>query len=136
MKIRKIFLVDDDEIATFLNRKALHKIGFAGEIECFSNGKELLDHIKINYFVADLSSQENEILILLDLNMPIMDGWEFLDIFRKFPDIKKDFFKIIILTNSSNVDDVALASTYKEVLKYLNKPLLIEQIYPILNDLK
>ena len=91
MKINSVYIVDDDRITIFGLRKLLAKYSADLVIEEFRNGKQALD--------ALLSLLENKILlpevIFLDINMPVMDGWAFLDEFLKLPNISGVHIKII-----------------------------------------
>ena len=117
-----ILLVDDDEITNFLHKELLSKVHIAEDIVIATNGEEALSLMK-------KGGAENHIpdLILLDINMPVMNGFEFLEQFKKLPQEKIKKTKIIALTTSNNERD-------KEKLKQLGiqqimiKPLTEEKL--------
>ena len=74
-KIKLTYLIDDDEIYIFTAKKLINKTDFSEEVKFFYNGKEALEAIKSKLY----NEEELPEVILLDLNMPIMDGWQFLD---------------------------------------------------------
>jgi CheY-like chemotaxis protein len=65
-------------------------------------------------------------LIFLDINMPIMDGWEFLDEFQKLPDFLLEKCKVTMLTSSLDHDDIEKSKKYKCVVGFISKPLTVE----------
>lgn len=121
MKNKCVLLVDDDTIANFLTRKILEEINLASEIHTAMNGKEAL-HLFNSYYAGDHSLPD---IILLDLNMPIMDGFEFLEAFQHLNLPKKDTVKIIIVTSSFSAQDKARAEGLG-ISQFLNKPLTPE----------
>ncbi len=115
----KILLVEDDEVTNFITTSKLKNLGF-NNIETVLNGKLALDYL----------SENCPNLIFLDINMPVMDGFEFLE-----NKIKKNLcinIPIVILTSSSRPSDQELASKYKNVIDYLEKPLNFDKIQIIL----
>ena len=99
MKINSVYIVDDDSITIFGLRKLLAKYSADLAIEEFRNGRMALDAI---YSLLDNNSSLPEV-IFLDINMPVMDGWAFLDEFLKLPNIAGVHIKII--TSSIDVRD-------------------------------
>lgn len=96
MKINKVYVIDDDKIYHFLLKSLLKQNGIDVESNFFVNGEDAIDHIKNNHSRDMLPD-----LILLDVNMPIMDGWQFLDEFTKFAN-ELDKEPIIYMISSSN----------------------------------
>ena len=129
----KILCVDDDPITLMLCRKVVEKVEFAKEIITVNNGEEA-----IQYF--DTLFEERKTngsivypkLVLLDLNMPVMDGWEFLESY-----ITKDYQNVfdstrfIVLSSSIDPYDINRSKTYP-VIGFLSKPVTKE----MLEDLK
>jgi CheY-like chemotaxis protein len=95
-------LIDDDEVSNYLSKSLLAKFMISNGIQTVSSGMEALQFI-VNYD-PDLNSCPE--LIFLDINMPVMSGFEFLDSFRQLTFLNKDKVKIVMLTNSYNEDDV------------------------------
>jgi CheY-like chemotaxis protein len=132
-KLNCVLLVDDNESDNFLHRKVLEKSGIADHIEVVMNGKEALDFItgkgKGGKGVSPCSPPE---LIFLDINMPVMDGWEFLEEYQKLDDIKKGGLVIIMLTTSLNPDDRKIAEKIIGVNGFKYKQLTLEMINEII----
>jgi len=124
-----ICIIDDDPITVFGIRKMLSSITDGDEVSSYANGKLALDGIK------DIHHQTKEIpdVIFLDINMPIMDGWQFLEEFIALPLHKK--VRINIYTSSIDPYDLQTYEKYKKktdhTLTYNNKPILKSQIEAI-----
>jgi len=126
---KEILLVDDDEICNFINRKSLEQFGIVHNIHSALNGKQALDLFN-DYFQGTETLPD---LILLDLDMPIMDGFGFLDAFRSLPLPGIHDVKVIILTSSVDPKDKQKAFNYK-IAGYLTKPLKAEAVLALLQD--
>jgi CheY-like chemotaxis protein len=128
--LNKVFCIDDDPITLMLCKKAMQKVDFAHEITTLQSGEEA-----IAFFESNINSPDNSIipeLIFLDLNMPLMSGWEFLDIYLKQG--YNSIFKTNIIVLSSTIDpkDIEKSKSYPMVVNFLSKPISKE----ILQDLK
>ncbi|GAA0718021.1 response regulator [Aquimarina litoralis] len=127
-KIDIACVIDDDPIFVFGIKKVMQLIDFCEGILVFKNGQEALDNLK-----AIISAKEQlPDIILLDLNMPILDGWQFLEEFIKIPCNKK----ILIYVVSSSVDpeDVLRAKSYESVSEYIVKPISVAKLKEVLYD--
>jgi CheY-like chemotaxis protein len=116
--IKRVLLIDDDDVNNFINARLLRKLSITEDIKISSNGEEGLRYLQ------ELSSCSENFpdLILLDINMPVMDGFEFLERFSTLHfDGKRP--TVIMLTTSSNEKDLHQLYQYPEVAGYLNKPL-------------
>lgn len=122
-KIKEIFLVDDDAIVRMVVCKILKGIGFKGTISAFENGKQALEEISKRLENLELMPDADQILMLLDINMPIMDAWAFLNEFEKMDNAVKDIFLISIITSSIDTSDRENALAYSSVSDYITKPL-------------
>lgn len=112
--MNSIILIDDQPIANFITRKLLEVAGFKEQVLDFTNPLKALK------FVGEKQAS----LIFLDLNMPIMNGWEFLDSLN----LKKHPHKIIILTSSTSEIDLQKSKEYPSVVEYVEKPLNKDKI--------
>lgn len=110
MSSRQILLIDDDPVNNLINRKLITKI-FPDVL--------ITDHIDAGEALARIKTDFTPDLILLDLNMPGMNGWEFLDRFNETG--KKT--EVYILTSSIDPSDYKKAKRYPQVKKYIEKPL-------------
>jgi len=121
--IKDIFLIDDDSLVNFLNQEIIKDAYPDKKVRCFESATEALEDIKENIKTSHCPLPQ---LILLDINMPEMDGWEFLDEFNQLP---KNFIKdckVIMHTSSIDPRDIEKAKTYPAVIDYVTKPLTIQ----------
>lgn len=125
MKKKNILLVDDDSIANFLIEKIVQSTGLARNIFKALNGKEALE-----YFYQDNDTPE---VVLLDLNMPVMNGFEFLKAFQVLELKGKQDVLIIMVTSSGNPSDIEKARSLG-IRYYLTKPISAEMIRSIIMD--
>lgn len=120
----QILIIDDDEINNFIAAKLIDKIPAKAKVNTCLNGLE-----GINYIKSKLSNQaEFPDIIFLDINMPIMNGWEFLE---KYELIKKEVKKTVtinMLSSSVYNADINKADTYGTVKKFMSKPLTVDKI--------
>lgn len=118
------FLIDDDEIFQFIMKNTIAEISPDIKIKFFSDGEKGMDFLKQNLGAATNLPD----IILLDVNMPFMDGWEFLKEYKSLQtQIKKDV-NIYLLTSSNNPHDIAMAKEISELSGYLVKPISKEGI--------
>jgi CheY-like chemotaxis protein len=122
-KISEIVLVDDDQIVKLVVQKILRKIGYSGTISSFINGFEAIENIKNQVATNSFEFLPEKRLLLLDINMPIMNSWGFLDEFSKLPLVVKNQFLISIITSSISDQDKSQAFSYQEVEDFIQKPL-------------
>lgn len=126
---QKICIIDDDEIYIFLMKKSFAAMGIHQEVISFLNGLDALEE-----FIQLKNNQEDlPGIILLDINMPIMDGWEFLNEFRKIQSENPSKIPIYIVSSSIANEDIEKSKKYPEIIDYLSKPLELETIVSIIN---
>lgn len=118
----KILLVDDDEANHYIAKIILKKLAIEADILPAWNGQEALDIVK----AVSQHGQELE-LILLDINMPVMDGFEFLEEIQKSADLDTTSLKIVLLSSSTHQLDIARTRKYP-VMDYIQKPLTMEKL--------
>lgn len=116
--MKNVLLVDDDFVFTFLNKKIISSLKFVNDIGTAQNGLQALEYLSA--LVAKGKPLPD--IILLDLNMPIMDGFAFLEAFANMRLPHKERIKIIIVTSSMHPQDLLRARSYG-VTSYLSKPL-------------
>lgn len=121
-----ILLIDDDNITNFLNKKIIMNSGLASSIEAFDSGNDAIRYIH-DIFDGVLSKPVPE-LILLDIMMPVMDGFDVLDELQKLPAATKENMRVIMLSSSLDKRDRDRAMTYSMVTDFLSKPLTIKNI--------
>jgi CheY-like chemotaxis protein len=128
-KYRSVLLIDDDPVTNFLNHTIVTNLGIAGEIAIRCNGEKALEYIEEYY----LSNQSLPELILLDINMPIMDGFEFLEKFENLPYKEKNNTIVIVISNLFTKKEIDILNQL-EFPKYLYKPLNKNELINILNQ--
>ncbi len=118
-KIKLLYVVDDDEIFRFLSRKIITDSGLVDSIQFYSNGRQALDQLKA---AASNNGQLPEV-IFLDLFMPIMDGWDFLEEFISLkPQLDKKI-RIYVVSSSINLKDYDRAKAISDISDYIVKPI-------------
>lgn len=130
-KLNKILLVDDDSTSNFLTQMILEDLQVTDAIIVKKNGQEALDYIN------EICLQKNEDcpeLIFLDINMPIMDGFELLDELQRLNKLHNpdNPITVVLLTTSNNPKDIEKAKTY-DITYYIEKPLTEDSIRHLLS---
>ncbi len=124
MTTKQIILVDDDPITNMINTKLITR-DFNFTVRAYTNAQESLNYLKA---VSESTTEAIPDFIFLDINMPVMDGWEFLKEFQKFPFNVLEACKIFMLTSSIDLDDIEKAKGYSSVKDFISKPLTTEKI--------
>ncbi|MBP2830601.1 response regulator [Aquimarina sp. U1-2] len=135
MKEKKltICLIDDDRIQHFIIKKLISETYLNNEDQnlFFFDGEQGINHLKLHH---DNKSKLPDI-ILLDLNMPIMDGWQFLAAYEKvFPLLERKSI-IYILSSSHNPRDIQRAKEFQKVSGYLTKPISVSELEHIIRKI-
>ena len=120
-----VLLVDDDEINNFISIKLIKKALLTTEIIACLNGKYAIDQL------VDIQKKDPAKLpdyILLDINMPIMNGWEFLDEYKRLNIDPSGKTKIFIISSSVFSNDINKARSYPLVKDFISKPLNVDKI--------
>ncbi|KYG71585.1 response regulator receiver domain-containing protein [Roseivirga ehrenbergii] len=127
-KIDIACIIDDDPIFVFGAKRMMELANFCNGFMVFQDGKKALEGL-----AAIIASGNNlPELILLDLNMPVMDGWQFLDEFTKIKTDKK--ITLYIVSSSIDNEDFNKAETYEVVSNYIVKPITMDTLKGILED--
>jgi len=132
-KLRSVLLIDDDGPTNYLHRLVLNEIDCTEQIHVFQSTEKALHFIAYGQpFDYPDKEEAADNLILLDINMPRMDGWEFLAAYRQLPEGRKKKFVVVLLTTSLNPDDKATAAKVNEVKGFYNKTLTSQKLEDIL----
>lgn len=127
-KFNEVFVVDDDKVYHFILKKLLKKNNINVTSHFFENGEEAMAVLKNNSKTGGSIPD----LILLDINMPIMDGWQFLEEFQKIKDnLNKETTIYMISSSNSFVDLEKVKEFPEEVMDYFMKPVSYEDICKI-----
>ena len=131
-KLNCVLLIDDDEPTNFLNQLIIEKSGYAEQIKTAQSGEEALKYL--SHTSGDGSSSPCPDLIFLDINMPAMNGWEFLEQYKKLNEEHKGRVMIVMLTTSLFPEDKLHAAEMPEVTGFENKPLTAEKLDRIIEN--
>ena len=127
-KLNCILLIDDDEPTNFINEIIINQTDCTKNVITMQSARNAIEFLKSN----NKENYEKPDLILLDINMPGMNGWEFLEEYKKLEKDQKNHIIIIMLTTSLFPDDQAMADSIKEISGFKHKPLTIELLKEIL----
>jgi CheY-like chemotaxis protein len=126
-KLKYILLIDDNEADNFFHQKIIKEMDIAEHIEVAVNGALAIEFLK----------KENQVppeLIFLDINMPIMNGWEFLEAYKELKNEQKSKIVIVMLTTSTNPEELKKAKQMKDITGLESKPLTKEILKEIIEQ--
>jgi len=126
--INDIFLIDDDRLVNFLNQEIIKDAYPEKKVRSFENASEAIETLKQ---IVVKPSESLPQLILLDINMPVMDGWEFLDAFIQLPQNIIDNCKVVMHTSSIDPRDIEKAKSFSAVTDFITKPLNVQSLSKI-----
>lgn len=126
---KNVLLVDDDAVMNFVNTRTLERMGIANRIHTALNGKEAIDLFN-DYYSGKTALPD---LVLLDLNMPVMDGFQFIELFQKLKIPQSEHVKIVIVSSSRDSKDIQRAKALG-IEHFLLKPVNDEHIRSVLVD--
>lgn len=130
-KINQLTLVDDDELFVYLTIKSIKQTNLVDDIQVFGNGLDALNFLKENIANTKVLPE----VMLLDLSMPIMNGWQFLEEYTKLnPSLGKKI-TIYICSSSISPDDIARSKTINAVSDYIIKPLTKDKLIAMVKQL-
>jgi CheY-like chemotaxis protein len=130
MKKSNLLLVDDDEVYLYVTKKILNDLSEELQVKSFTDGEQALEYIKT-------CTGQNEDLpgvILLDINMPFLDGWGFLSELKKLMPKVPDSVHIYMVTSSGDQRDLNRAQEFKELNGYVIKPVFEDKLVEILTE--
>ena len=127
-KLNCVLLVDDDDATNYIHKFIINEINFAEHIKIVENGQEALNYLKSK----NDRDYRRPNLIFLDVNMPQMDGWEFLEHYKRLDEELIDKMMVVMLTTSLNPDDKANAETIGYIDRYMTKPLNAKMLRELL----
>ncbi|MBQ4913139.1 response regulator [Maribacter sp. MMG018] len=130
-KIDSCCIIDDDPIFIYGTKRIMKDVDFCDSIIVYNNGQEAYDGL------LEISQQGKKVppIIFLDLNMPIMNGWEFLEMFTKIPTNNSENTIIYIISSSVDPRDLERVKNYESVHNYILKPITPNDLENVLNDI-
>jgi len=132
--ISNIMIIDDNKIDLFISQKIIEKYNPEIKIKTYTNAISALDYLKISTLKTNLKTIVTPDLILLDINMPQMDGFEFIEAFKQINlDINKDI-KVFMLSSSLYPEDIKKAEHDICCSGYLNKPITVNKLRDIIEE--
>ena len=134
-KLTCVLFIDDDEPTNFLNKMITEEAMCAEHVQVVQSGQEALNYLSgSGHFKYGNGIYPKPELIFLDINMPAMDGWEFLDRYQELPEIQKENTVMVMLTTSLNPDDEKTAQKYPCIAGFEHKPFTMEILLKILKQ--
>jgi CheY-like chemotaxis protein len=129
--MKKVYLIDDDDIYVFLTKKTILKVREDVDVEVFSDGLQAITHLKEIQHQPDLLPD----VIFLDLNMPVMDGWAFLNEYQHLAPAFARQNELYIVSSSISPHEIERSKTLPVVSEFIIKPLVKEKFLEILEKL-
>ncbi len=126
-----VMLIDDNDMDNFINQKIIEANSFADKIYTNTNGLSALEFLNNLYVNKDTLEEMLPEVIFVDLNMPVLNGFRFIEKFYEMPQEFVKTCKIVILTSSLNAEDREIAKRLKPNIIFLNKPLTQESLSSI-----
>ena len=125
-------VIDDSELDCFVARKIIEHTDKNLLVKSYLNGRDVINQIRADFDKRDMPLT----IILLDLRMPVMNGFQFVDEFERFPlDIKRKY-QIHILSSSKNTNDLYRILTYDTVISIIEKPFTREKLQALITKIK
>jgi CheY-like chemotaxis protein len=122
-------VIDDSKLDCFIAEKVIQNSGRSESVKSFMVATDALSHIK------QTSADNKKTVVLIDIQMPVMNGFEFIEAFeREFPETNRGNYVLTLLSSSINETDIIRAKGFKSVHKFLNKPLTKNTLDQILEN--
>ncbi|WP_300568189.1 response regulator [Flavobacterium sp.] len=120
------YIIDDDKIFVFVLKKYLEKNDNFNKVLDFKNGEEVINL---------LSDENNQLpdIILLDINMPVIDGWQFLEQIEKLP--HKEKLNVFIMSSSIDANDIEKSKSFSTVKDFISKPINNEKLNKLIESI-
>jgi two-component system, NarL family, nitrate/nitrite response regulator NarL len=115
--VDKTMLIDDSDIDLFIHRRFLELCNFSRELVTYRSAESALEWLR------NLNGDRPPNVIFLDLNMPVVDGFSFLNLFNQLPEKIRNHTRIVVLTSSNSVTDREQVFLYKNVIQMITKPI-------------
>jgi len=130
--LHTILLIDDDDTTNYLNHKLLSRMQVAPDIRVVTNGEEALAYLQEAF--AGTEDYPLPELIFVDIKMGVMDGFEFLEAYQRFPQQEKDKIVMLMLTSSASFYDLEKLKQFPDVRRHYSKPLAEADVREIMQE--
>ncbi len=125
-----LLVIDDDDINIFIIKKIVEKTGFDINMVAKSNGKQAIDYL--TEVIAEGAIFPN--LVLIDINMPVMNGWEFIEAYQEI--VTEQKADLYILSSSVYENDIEKTKSYDSVKGFISKPLSMERLTELIKAMR
>lgn len=129
---RDFIVIDDNKLDCFIAEKIITNTGMSESIRLFSDARQALEFIRKNVSF----STPARTVVTLDVQMPLMNGFEFVEAFETLPPELQDHYVILLLSSSINDIDVNRVKNYQSVKQFLNKPLTVTKMSSLIEQLE
>ncbi len=129
VKLNSVMLIDDDDTVNFYNEFLLKDRGITDNVIIAENGEKGLQYLE----KCAREGLQFPSLIFLDINMPVMNGFEFIEAYQELPDGQKAKALVVMLTTSMHPEDLKRAEQFDAIKEYIYKPLLPNRLEEVLN---
>ncbi len=129
-KLNSACIIDDDPIFIYGTKRIMNEVDFSDDILVYNNGQDAIDGL----MALTAEGKDLPSVIFLDLNMPIMNGWEFLEDFVKIPNQNREKVIIYILSSSVDPRDLERIKHYEVVNNYILKPISPKDLKSVLEQ--
>lgn len=128
-------LIDDDEVSNYINSELIEDLQLARELTVCENGRIAMDALQKIASTPPPRQDSMPKLILLDLNMPEMNGFAFLEAYQKLPnDMKADVIIVLLTTSLQESDIEKINAVHKSEIVFLEKPLTVQALNDVTNQ--
>ena len=128
---RNFIVIDDNKLDCFIAQKIVYNTGLSNKISLFQNALEALEQVKQPETGPDIPKS----IIIVDIQMPLMNGFEFIEAFENLPAETRTRYQIFMLSSTINQNDVNRAKSYTSVINLISKPLSVNKILSMVEAL-
>ena len=125
---KNFIIIDDDPCTLFYNNVVIKKFFYYSDVISFKSPSTAID-----YFYNDFKSCPSETIVLLDINMPELSGWDVLDKLKMLPRVAREKLSIIILSSSIDPDEKSKANNNSSVIGYIEKPFSVRKLKDLMD---
>lgn len=130
--LRPFIVIDDNKLDCFIAEKIIFNTGLSDDIKSFTDAQKALDYIRDK----ELPEQKDKSIIIVDIQMPLMNGFEFVEAFESLPENTQNAYDIYVLSSTINENDLNRVRNYRTVKHLLDKPLTSKKLSYLVERLK